>query len=233
MSQIAELINFKIQALQRRMFTSLPGKVLRVKSDKECTTVDVKPLLNLITDDGYGQEEQPLTDVPVKFPSGGGACLKIPIKENDLVEIRFYCRFPGAYRNSDGSKAVTPEFEVLQSINNAYVVPGEATYLNGYKSSDDEISLGYDGVVVSISEDGEINLGGSGTERLVLGDSFTDAFLSHGHDTGAGPTTNTKILVTETEGQPPVEKTVATAGVTTPDGLLWKEDVLSDVSKTE
>lgn len=230
---ISELLKFKLQAMQRRMFTSLPGKVLRVKSDKACTTVDVKPLINLLTEDGYAQEEQALTDVPVKFPSGGGACLKIPIKEGDLVEIRFYCRFPGAYRNSDGSEAVTPEFELLQSVNNAYVVPGEATYLTGYQSEDDKVSLGYDGVVVSISEDGEINLGGEGVERLILGDSFTDGFLSHSHDTGAGPTTNTKILVTEEEGQPPTEKTIASAGVPSPDGLLWKESILSAVSKTE
>ena len=225
MSMVGDIIDVKIEQLLRRIHTSLPGKIINVRNDvdKECTVVDVQPLINRVDMAGYAQEYQVLQDVPVAFPRGGGACLTFDVEVGDLVEIRFYSHFPGDYRQSDGSTPVTPSFPMNLNINNCCVVPGDCTYKNGKQSEEGKTTYGYDDVVISISKLGEINLGGSGAERLVLGDSFLDTFLAHSHDTPSGPTSNLKVG----------NDVVAVAGVTNPTGLQLKEDSLSSVTKTE
>lgn len=82
-SIVIELIDERISDNNTQMFTSFPARVISY-SNQFCT---VKPCVRFRYRDGDTVEVGNITNVPVKFPSGGGVISSYPIKTGDTVWI--------------------------------------------------------------------------------------------------------------------------------------------------
>lgn len=99
-----ETLRMAFEAMQSRLWTSLPGIVQSF--DAAQMTVTVQPTINgrYIDSTGAGQSLQMpvLLDVPVVWPGGGGATLTFPIAEGDECLVVFAARCIDAWWSLGG-----------------------------------------------------------------------------------------------------------------------------------
>lgn len=212
---VADLINKQIKRkFIDGLFTSIPAEILKVDDYQSFQTVDVKPLINKIYEDGVVEKLPVLYKVPVIMLGGGGALISVPLAVGDKVLLMFSMRDIDSWKASTGEN-ITPATKRQHSINDAIAIPG--LYPNGDNLSPDatdlvmkfqgsEVRLDADGDVsitggVNVNIDGATNVNlGNGAEKVVLGDSFLSFFNAHTHPTaGTGAPSVPTVAMSNSE----------------------------------
>lgn len=223
MADFYEAITAIIENKLNSLYTTMPAKVEKVYTVEGSTVVDVQPLLNIISTEGYVDKENILQEVPIVWPSGGGFRVIAPLEAGDNVLLHFSMKNLVNWKNSEGDAPTTPLNKRRHNINDAFAVPCIYPFKNGPQVDTEALSIGSDDVEVRITKDGVIELGRGATEKILKGDSFLNQFLSHTHtyvdSVGAGATPTPKLT------------TGVTTVLGTPDTSQWDSN-LSTVSKT-
>lgn len=220
MADLFDVIQSHVAEAMKEVYTSMPAKIIKVYEAEGSTVVDVQPLINRLDTANYVDQEPVLQKVPLVWPSGGGFRFITPIEAGDNVLLHFSMKNVVNWKNSDGSTPTTPLDKRQHSLNDAFAVPCIHPTKKGFKAPTDALSVGNDDVEIRITKEGVIELGKGATERIIKGDAFLSAFLSHTH-------TYVNAAGTDTLTTP------VTTVVSTPDTTTMWESNLSEVSKTK
>lgn len=192
-----EAIQSHIQEALEHLYTSLPAVITKVGKKGNSTVVNVQPLINRVSQEGYVDFEPILEDVPVQWPHGGGFRITCPLEVGDNVMLHFTMRGAMEVKNSDGKKPVTSTHNRLHSLPDAFAVPTTLTYSSGKEIDSEALSVGSDSMEIRITKEGNIELGKDAAEHVMLGDAFITKFLAHTHtyvDSVGPPATPTPKL---------------------------------------
>lgn len=187
MADLTDVIQSHINEMLQYMYTSLPAVVTKVHIKDKMTVVDVKPLINRISQEGYADQEAILENIPVKWPRGGGFHLTCPIDVGDTVDLNFCMRAAGDFKQSDGTKPITPSNKRLHNLSDSFATPTALTYKQDSTVDSEALSLGSDSMEIRITKEGTIELGKGATESLVLGKTFLELYNGLSVPTGVGP----------------------------------------------
>lgn len=182
-----ELLRAATKAGLATVFTSLPGRILSYDPGTKLAVVEVA-----VHD---GEPLPPQSDVPVKFPRGGGYRLVWPLSPGDEVTLIFYALDPSRFRVSGQQSAAS-----IQRRHGLYpvAIPGsESELLSNYAPSSDGLHLGKDdGTVEIVVGNFQIKLGSTSAAHGVAKGDVNDAntlaiklwLATHVHPTAVGPT---------------------------------------------
>lgn len=214
-----ETIQSHVQEALDYLYTTLPAVITKVGKKGNSTVVNVQPLINRVSQEGYVDFEPIIEDVPVQWPQGGGFRITCPLEVGDNVMLHFTMRGAMEVKNSDGKKPVTSVNKRLHSLPDAFAVPTTLTYSSGKEIDSEALSVGSDSMEIRITKEGNIELGRDAAERVLLGDAFIAKYLTHTHTyiDSVGPTATLTPKLT----------TGVTTVISEPDtDTLW-EDTLS------
>ena len=196
---LGDVIRSQITTMLANLYTAMPAKVLTVSTVGTQVVIDAKPLINRVDPDGAAFELPTLPEVPVMFPSGGGAIVSFPVEVGDIVLLVFSMRSIDELLASDGQLPQTPFSKRKHSLSDAIAIPGLLTSItspeidlevlslrNGIGETESEIKIQKDGKIV-INAATAVEIGEGATEHLILGDAFKTYFDTHTHPTGVGP----------------------------------------------
>lgn len=192
-----ETIQSHVQEALDYLYTTLPAVITKVGKKGNSTVVNVQPLINRVSQEGYVDFEPIIEDVPVQWPQGGGFRITCPLEVGDNVMLHFTMRGAMEVKNSDGKKPVTSVNKRLHSLPDAFAVPTTLTYSSGKEIDSDALSVGSDSMEIRITKEGNIELGKDAAEHVMLGDAFITKFLAHTHtyvDSVGPPATPTPKL---------------------------------------
>lgn len=171
--------------------------------------MDVLPLVNKYAPNGAAYEYDPIPEVPVLMPAGGGALVSLPVEVGDTVMLMFSMSSIDEFLASDGANPQTPFNKRSHSLSDAVVLTGLFTSVNspeidpeilqlrnGIGGKESNIDVTKDGSITINGAD-KVELGEGAAEAIVLGDSFKALYDAHTHPTGVGPSGPPQVAMTE------------------------------------
>lgn len=111
---------YENQAVQE--YTAIPCRVDKVVS-ADTWTVDVKPLINVIYDDGRNTERPVILNVPLMMPASGTSIVNIPVMAGDIVLCVFSMRGLDAFKAGDGTPEPPLDYRIFD-MRDAIAIPG-------------------------------------------------------------------------------------------------------------
>lgn len=220
---LSETIQSHIKSDRRNFFTSIPAVVTKVHEVEGSTVVDCEIGVRYLRKDYTIEEDAPLTNVPLIWPSAGGCYITLPIEQGDTVMVNFAMRDCDEWKSSGG--VTDPITSRLHNPSDCFATPAALPYGKAPKVDSEAVKVSSGATEVRIMKDGTIELGKGAVERLLKGDSFLSAFLNHTHTQVSFPGGTSTAVPALTSG--------VTTALSTPDTIdLW-EDNLSEVSKTK
>lgn len=190
MSTLEKAIKLAIQNQMIDYYTALPGKV--ESYDYKLQKATIKPLLRQKYSDGSSLEIQPITAVPVMFPSGYKSSLTFPIKKGVTGLILFCSRSIDTWLSNGGIADI--DSIRLFDLSDAVFIPGLNPFTEKSNSENDKnILLYYDGFKLKIDDSGKIAIGKGSNELLDLIDQLLDALIQSVVPTPAGPQQLSKV----------------------------------------
>lgn len=218
---MTDYINAENSKQTARIYTSLPCRVLETRFTDSGVFLKVKPETLLTLEDGYTLPAPVIENVPVLFPSAGGAVISLPVSVGDTVLCNFTMRTLENWLNGGGKPTSTTP-NINHSISNAVAILGlyaKEDTRNPYKGvKDEQVEIRYKGIKI-ILKDGEVTIESDDkvvvnaqtvelagdTQSAVLGDTLNtwlaqikDVFDNHQHTyiSAAGTPTPTTMLPT-------------------------------------
>lgn len=204
-----EVIRAAFDYMKQGLYTMLPGAIQSYDPTTQKATI--KPLIKraLPTNDG-GEllEALPvLTDVPVRFPRGGGAFMTFPVKQGDFGILEFCMYSLDAYIAGDGTDTDPGDFRT-HDISDAIFHLGVGPDSKAIQNVDpDNVVVGFEGgVEIAINKDKMFLGSRTASDALALA-SKVDARCSaiesnlqtHVHPTALGPSgPETPLIATGT-----------------------------------
>lgn len=155
--------------LRESVATGMPGIIVSVAEYGDKQFVDVKPALSRVLETGQviSNDEITIYDVPVIWPSGGGAMLSFPLKVGDTVWLSFSQRNLEDWLYSDGTQEVIPGDSRHFSMTDAVAFPCLYTALSNLKPSTENVEIKWNNKRFSFKPSDEIELtNGSATVKL-------------------------------------------------------------------
>lgn len=146
--------------LRESVSTGMPGIIVSVAEYGDKQFVDVKPALSRVLETGQviSNDEITIYDVPVIWPSGGGAMLSFPLKVGDTVWLSFSQRNLEDWLYSDGTQEVIPGDSRHFSMTDAVAIPGLYTALSNLKPSTENLEIKWGDKLISMKPSGEIQI---------------------------------------------------------------------------
>lgn len=178
MTELADIIrNANANALED-VHTCAPGRVVSVNGGR----VNVKPLLNRRLRDGRTEEMPVVPDVPVWFPSGGGASITWPISNGDGCLLIFAERSIDEWKGSFDEEA--PDDPRRHQLADAIALVG----LKPDMEPGQGIVLTMGGVTLTVSDGGVAIEGGQVTHNGTnIGSDHVHGGITPGGANTAGP----------------------------------------------
>ena len=106
------------------MYTSIPCRVVTVRSSLNDQRVDVQPLTNRVLPDGTSKEQPSILNVPVIFPASKKAAMTFPVDVGDTVLCVFSQRSTDGFKAGSGASTYTAQDKRRFSIRDAIAIPG-------------------------------------------------------------------------------------------------------------
>ena len=152
--------------LRESVATGMPGIIVSVAEYGDKQFVDVKPALSRVLETGQviSNDEITIYDVPVIWPSGGGAMLSFPIKVGDTVWLSFSQRNLEDWLYSDGTQEVIPGDSRHFSMTDAVAIPGLYTALSNLKPSTENVEIKFGNHLISLRPSGELYITNGGAK---------------------------------------------------------------------
>jgi hypothetical protein len=117
---LEDFFNYKTS----EMYTSIPCRIVTVRSSLNDQRVDVQPLTNRVLPDGVSREQPPILNVPVIFPASKTAAMTFPVDVGDTVLCVFSQRSTDGFKASSGASTYTAQDKRRFSIRDAIAIPG-------------------------------------------------------------------------------------------------------------
>lgn len=146
--------------LRENVGTGMPAIVVSVAEYGDKQFVDVKPAISRLRETGevISNDEITIYDVPVIWPSSGGALFSCPIVVGDTVWLSFSQRNIEDWLYSDGTQEVIPGDSRHFSMTDAVAFPGLYTALSNLKPSTENVELKWGDKLISLKPSGEISV---------------------------------------------------------------------------
>ena len=146
--------------LRENVGTGMPAIVVSVAEYGDKQFVDVKPAISRLRETGevISNDEITIYDVPVVWPSSGGALFSCPVVVGDTVWLAFSQRNIEDWLYSDGSAEVIPGDSRHFSMTDAVAFPGLYTALSNLKPSTENVELKWGDKLISLKPSGEIQI---------------------------------------------------------------------------
>lgn len=163
MSTINEVVNSHIENALSEIHTAFPAQVLRYDAAKQCA--DMQPVIKKKLRDNSVLPMPVIHNVPILFPSSGGALLSFPVNEGDTMLIICCERSIDSWLSSDGSQ-IDPEDTRKFNLSDAVAIPGLYTFGKNLHPASNDVLLQYfsanislkNNSSISISTDSELNI---------------------------------------------------------------------------
>lgn len=138
--------------------TGMPGLVIDISEYGSTGCISVRPALSrlLTTGQVISNDEIAIVDVPVLWPSGGGAILSCPIKVGDVVWLAFCQRNLEDWVYSDGTQEVVPSDSRHFAMTDAIAIPCLYTTKNHLSPSTENVELKFGDHLISQRPSGEL-----------------------------------------------------------------------------
>lgn len=218
MATEAEVIKSHIMSALAQLYTALPAKV--DSYDSKTRTISATPLVGRLFEDGLSMKNISIDDIPVVFPSGGGAEVTLPIKKGDQVLLIFSMRNIQDWMISDG-QTVTSSTRKTHRVQDAIAIPSMFTKKQAKEANPDHMELLFGDSKIQIQENskiviesGTVELGDGATQSAVLGEELKDWLENHQHgysDTTPAGTTVGKKTSTPADTVDPLAGTIVIA----------------------
>lgn len=166
-----------IKSVLAGVHTAMPGSIEAYEHSTQ--KARVKPMLKRGYVDGTFTSFPVISEVPVVFPSCGGASLTFPVNIGDPVLLIFSERTMDNWLVS--GKESTSQVERQFSINDAIAIPGLLPFSSGSQSSNNtDVELTFNNQKIILKPNGNIELG-VGTLRELIDERIQSAFNNHTH----------------------------------------------------
>lgn len=189
---LSDTIRSHILSTLPDVYTALPARV--DSYDNKTRTISATPVVRRIYGDGVKQVPMSIDDIPLVFPSGGGAEVTFPIQEGDQVLLIFSMRNIQDWMASPEGNEVTPTLDRNHSIQDAIAIPSMFTKQQAREANPDHMELIFGESVIQIQENskivvesGTIELGEGATEAVIKGNIFQSLFNGHTHPVTGSP----------------------------------------------
>lgn len=150
----------------RGLHTATPARVVGVVLiDGRIKRVHVKPQIRSLYSDGVIMDRPIIKNVPLQFPSGGGAYQAFPVKVGDPVLLIFTEDVIEDWLE-DG-KEQTPHVIRRFSINDCFAIPGAFPFTESPGCYPDKYELKYNQTSVVIEESGNITIDSSAEVSVI------------------------------------------------------------------
>lgn len=152
--------------------TGMPAIVMAVDEYEDKQFITVKPSISRLMETGQviSNDEIVIDDVPVVFPSGGGALLSFPLKVGDVVWLSFSQRNLEDWVYSDGQGEVIPSDSRHFSMTDAVAFPCIYSALSNLKPSGSNVELKWGDKLISMKPSGEIAVSNASGSYTLKGD---------------------------------------------------------------
>jgi len=139
----------------RSIHTCLPGRI--EEYDHEEQMASVTPLLSIGYEDGTSLDLPIVQNVPVVFPSGGGASITFPLEQGDGVLLVFSERSIDQWLARGG--VVVPDDPRIFDLSDAIAIPGLNPFKgNGLAQDNDGVWISYNDATINIKKDGQVDI---------------------------------------------------------------------------
>lgn len=162
--------------LRENVGTGMPAIVVSVAEYGDKQFVDVKPALSRVLETGQviSNDEITIYDVPVIWPSGGGAMLSFPLKVGDTVWLSFSQRNLEDWLYSDGTQEVIPGDSRHFSMTDAVAFPCLYTALSNLNPSTESVELKWNNTLISMKPSGEVSTSNASGSYTLKSDGNID-----------------------------------------------------------
>jgi len=189
---LEEVIRAAMRSMLLDLHTMLPCSV--EKYDATTKKASIVPLLKKKYLDGRVIQLPVINDVPVQWPSAGGAILHFPLENGDTGMGIFCERSLDVWLSGDGS-AVNPNDTRHHDITDAVFIPGLYSFTGSPQGvTATSVHLKYGSAEIELTQSGVINiLGGTikfgaGVEKALLGQTAATLYAGHTHIAAGVPT---------------------------------------------
>jgi hypothetical protein len=152
--------------LRETSLGGMPAMIVDVSSYGDKQFVNVRPQISRLLETGevISNDEITIYDVPVIWPSGGGAMLSFPLKVGDTVWLSFSQRNLEDWLYSDGTQEVIPGDSRHFSMTDAVAIPGLYTALSNLKPSTENVEIKFGNHLISLRPSGELYVTNGGAK---------------------------------------------------------------------
>lgn len=164
-----------------RLYTGMPAIVTDVSKLQSQNVISVQPAIQKVRSDGESYDMPVLEDIPVQWPSGGGAIMTFPIKKDEDVWVMFSMQSMAEWwLTPEGTSK--PFDRRLHNLSDAFVLPEIFRKQNQPNVNPDDVEIRYKDGEITIKEDSTVefnNANGSykinpaGTHEGVTSSTFS------------------------------------------------------------
>jgi hypothetical protein len=144
--------------------TTMPGEIVSYDpTQRRCT---VQPHFKRVWEDGAAEPINPIENVPVVFPGGGGFKITWPLRKGDGVKIDFSERSLDIWLSKGG--LVDPADDRLFDLTDAIVTPSLEDFVNTSGGASEDLTLEHEGgTKIRMTPAGKVAIeNGAGAELL-------------------------------------------------------------------
>lgn len=156
--------------------TAIPGRIIEYNADQQKATV--QPTIQRVLLSGDRIDPQPISGVPVVFPSANSGILSFPIVPNDKVLLIFSQRSIDRWVFGEGQEPIDPKDRRKHDRADCIAIPGMYTYSSALGSNTNQTVLRHNAIPNNGQNPGEnsVHLHPTGdSEAVVLyGNQYTD-----------------------------------------------------------
>tara|TARA_R110000851_G_scaffold332262_1_gene507887 strand:- start:87 stop:830 length:744 start_codon:yes stop_codon:yes gene_type:complete len=159
----ADVLESTIEAkIRSDIYTMLPAKVVSVENFSTKQTISVLPLIGRLYQDGVNLIPQQIDNVPVIFPSAGGAIMSFPIQVGDGVSLLFSMRDLDNWEDSDGQEVLATPSTRHHSVTDAVAIAGLYTTTSNLKPNPTDVEIKFANSSWKMKPTGNVQLDVSG-----------------------------------------------------------------------
>lgn len=153
---LSDVILAHIKNNVREINTTIPATVTDVSKLTSDNRVSVQPALDIVDSDGVVYTLPLLSDIPVQWPSGGGAVMTFPLAVGDDVLVVFSMRSISEFMASTEG-TVQPFDNRLHNLSDGFVLPCIYRNSNQPSPSSEDVELRYGDGQIKIEKDGTVS----------------------------------------------------------------------------
>jgi hypothetical protein len=155
------------------VYTMLPAKVVSVENFSTKQTISVQPLIGRLYQDGVNLIPQQIDNVPVIFPSAGGAIMSFPIQAGDGVSLLFSMRDLDNWEDSDGQEVLATPSTRHHSVTDAVAIAGLYTTTSNLKPNPTDVEIKFAGSSWKMKPTGSVTLDVATDYNVTVGGNTT------------------------------------------------------------